>query len=466
MATLDDTPSVMKTIKLSGSPLSLSPSSTQQRVSLSSNVTKIVAAALVLSCFALMILRPSAAASMAAPVQATSSLEAERTEQRFAQLTRQVTSLQVALKTTSAELEKLSQQQAADSASLKASISAVRVTASTAAKSAAVATAAAAARPTPVIRHITTAPAAATPASATIPPAVAARSAAAPAAVTAPSVTAPAVAATPAEPAARAADDGYVRLSFVYDENDKLGDAVELYWLSGNATERLYATIPAGQRVVEVTTAGQCWRARAKRSGQHVASYCASSEPQQEIRIEPRSRVQLYFHYPTLAAHAAGAKAAAAPEGSAAAADAKAYAAAVATARVTRAAIYEVGNSILGRPKETLVGHVTPGAHLSTEAKAGAKYTARDELSGQVCARGDQTRARTRTRFIASLIASLKAIISHTGPLLRFFLRLNSLVRVRPLHILACAGAARELQGRIRGGAARGRGRLPRDSRV
>jgi hypothetical protein len=44
-----------------------------------------------------------------------------------------------------------------------------------------------------------------------------------------------------------------VTVWFIYDASDKLGASVDLFWLAANKTERLYATIPAGQRVEELT---------------------------------------------------------------------------------------------------------------------------------------------------------------------------------------------------------------------
>jgi hypothetical protein len=45
----------------------------------------------------------------------------------------------------------------------------------------------------------------------------------------------------------------FVTVWFIYDASDKLGASVDLFWLAANKTERLYATIPAGQRVEELT---------------------------------------------------------------------------------------------------------------------------------------------------------------------------------------------------------------------
>lgn len=131
---------------------------------------------------------------------------------------------------------------------------------------------------------------------------------------------------------------------------------VELYWLSGNSSERWYATLPAGKRVEEITTPGQCWRARtpARRGGQHVASYCATSEPRQEVRIKPQERVQLDFHYPAAAAVGKG-----------------------------RATVYEVRRPLNGSKTEveSLVGNVPIGGHLAIGAQAGSVYRVRDETT-------------------------------------------------------------------------------------
>jgi hypothetical protein len=163
-------------------------------------------------------------------------------------------------------------------------------------------------------------------------------------------------------------DDGMVHVWFVYDaaERERLGDAVELFWLSGNSSERHYATLPAGQRVEERTYPGQCWRARSVKSSQHVAMYCATSEKTQTVNIEPHAHVALYFHYPEPP-----------PDKTAAASGGKDEDDNV---HASAAAIYEL-RTVLGQTVETLVGRVVPGSHLSTSANAGAKYTVRDERS-------------------------------------------------------------------------------------
>lgn len=263
--------------------------------------------------------------------------ESERVTARFLQLSRQMNSLQSALTTTAAELQELKKQEKADIVALRKEISGVRVTATMTAKSAA--------------SH------------------AAATASASPNVVTTAQVDTAAAPTDPTKPALPL-DDGWVRLTFIFDATEKLGDAVELYWLSGNATERLYATIPAGQRVVETTMPGQCWRARTKRSGQHVASYCASSAREQEIRIEPHDNVQLYFHFPSTGG--ASALSAATPSSTSAAPTAK-----------PRAAVYEL-IPVLGAERSTLVGHVTAGGHFSMSAKAGSVYRVRDETTGKV----------------------------------------------------------------------------------
>ena len=117
-----------------------------------------------------------------------------------------------------------------------------------------------------------------------------------------------------------------------------LGAEVHLYWLSGNATERLYARLPAGKRVYETTYAGQCWRARDPISGNHVASYCATAEPHQTVRLGASDDVDIDFHFARtrkLGQHA----------------------------RVVR-----VG------PPSRVAGEVAQGAHLTVRAKAGERF--------------------------------------------------------------------------------------------
>lgn len=76
-------------------------------------------------------------------------------------------------------------------------------------------------------------------------------------------------AATVPNPMARAADAAgsdagptLVHVHFIFDATPLLGPEVELFWLSGNSTEKLYTTIPAGKQADEATFPGQCWRAR------------------------------------------------------------------------------------------------------------------------------------------------------------------------------------------------------------
>ena len=152
--------------------------------------------------------------------------------------------------------------------------------------------------------------------------------------------------------------------------------ATPWHWLSGNATERHYATIPLGQRIEESTFAGQCWRARGPRSsGHHVLSYCATEEPVQYAVIAPQAKVALYFHYPKPphavappTPHPAGA------------ANASSGAAADAHAGAGRATVFEL-TQVLGALRETPVGHVVPGSHLSTVSKPGCRYRVRDEAT-------------------------------------------------------------------------------------
>jgi hypothetical protein len=163
-----------------------------------------------------------------------------------------------------------------------------------------------------------------------------------------------------------------VHVWFIYDANAQLGPAVDLYWLSGNSSERWYATIPAGQRADEHTYAGQCWRARTVRArgGQHVASYCATSEPTQQVHITPQSKVQLDFHYPHLPGSSSLAKLSKFGSSNGA----------PGVAAPPRASVYQ----LIGTPPhdtETLVGHVNAGGHLSTSALAGSRLRVRDEAT-------------------------------------------------------------------------------------
>ena len=153
-----------------------------------------------------------------------------------------------------------------------------------------------------------------------------------------------------------------VHVWFVYDANAYLGDAVELYWLSGNESERWYTTIPSGKRVEEVTFPGACWRARTsrERGGHHLISYCANAQKEQVVKIQPQDKVSLDFHYPSGAALAAAGG-----------------------LSPVRATVYQLTN-VSTTEMETLIGYVAPGGHLTTSAKAGTHYRVRDSRSRRV----------------------------------------------------------------------------------
>ena len=160
------------------------------------------------------------------------------------------------------------------------------------------------------------------------------RAAAAAAAEAAAAETAAGVAATAtAAPAAPSP----VEVAFVFDGDARLGAEVHLYWLSGNATERLYARLPAGKRVYETTYAGQCWRARAD-LGQPRRQLLRDGEPHQTVRLGASDDVDIDFHFARtrkLGQHA----------------------------RVVR-----VG------PPSRVAGEVAQGAHLTVRAKAGERF--------------------------------------------------------------------------------------------
>ena len=291
----DDTPTgIMKSGRSPGSPSTVS---FLRSGSLSAVISKIFVATFALS-FLAFVLRPVDAQQ----TTGGSSTTFLKMEAKLNAMNSQVKALQNALQDVNVDVAKLSLKQKADHASLKQQLAGIRVSTASAISTAAKASVKADA------------------AHQTVP--------------------------------AASSRDGFVRLEFIYDATDKLDDEMEIYWLSGNQTERLYATLPAGKRIEEITTPGQCWRARAKKSGQHVIAYCASSQAIQTIRIEPHADVKLLFHYPRAEGSALG----------------------------VRASIYEL-NTVLGKTLESLVGHVSRGAHLSFTAKAGIKYTAREEIS-------------------------------------------------------------------------------------
>ena len=191
----------------------------------------------------------------------------------------------------------------------------------------------------------------------------------------------------------------HVHVVFRFDEDRRLGKEVQLFWLYENNTEQLYTTIPAGLQADETTFPGQCWRAvrvalikpraataqlprvvgttqppnhlavacprrvltlrglpsppftwqRDPRSGNHLLSYCATSEPLQTVHIAPSTNVKLDFHFPPTAKLA------------------------------QRVRVLALGD---GSSTPSLVGELAQGGRVSTRAVAGAKFKVVEVVKG------------------------------------------------------------------------------------
>jgi len=145
-----------------------------------------------------------------------------------------------------------------------------------------------------------------------------------------------------------------VHVWFIFDVSEHLGASVELYWLMANATERHYATIPAGQRVDETTLPGECWRARTPSSasfrGHDLLTYCATTATNQYVNIVPHEHVHVDLHFPR------------------------------SQAMPRSANIYSV-QTVGGQQAEMLLGPLAQGAHLYFDAKAGGRFVARNLLT-------------------------------------------------------------------------------------
>lgn len=141
----------------------------------------------------------------------------------------------------------------------------------------------------------------------------------------------------------------HVHVVFRFDEDRRMGKEVQLFWLYENNTEQLYTTIPAGLQADETTFPGQCWRARDPRSGNHLLSYCATSEPLQTVHIAPSTNVKLDFHFPPTAKLA------------------------------ERVRVLALGD---GSSTPSLVGELAQGGRVSTRAVAGAKFKVVEVVKG------------------------------------------------------------------------------------
>lgn len=157
-----------------------------------------------------------------------------------------------------------------------------------------------------------------------------------------------------------------VHVSFGFEGGTGLGHFASLYWLSHNsdtnATEHLYAEIPAGKAVLEQTYAGECWRVRDSVTGNHLISkYCTSAAQRQTVHIRGAALATLEWHY-----HPA------ATQLSAPSID-----------------LYELpgpapgGYPSTAKHPRALVGRIVSGGHLSTRAKPGTRYLALESGTGR-----------------------------------------------------------------------------------
>ena len=161
---------------------------------------------------------------------------------------------------------------------------------------------------------------------------------------------------TPAADAKGADGPTLVHVHFIFDATPLLGPEVELFWLSGNSTEKLYTTIPAGKQVDEATFPGQCWRARDPRTGNHLAMYCATDEPVQHVHITPHSSVSVEFHFAPTAKLGK---------------------------RVRVVSLATAAERKTGAPAEMTVGEIEQDGHLTTRAHAGTRFRVVDAASGR-----------------------------------------------------------------------------------
>lgn len=89
-----------------------------------------------------------------------------------------------------------------------------------------------------------------------------------------------------------------VRVIFAFPDVEELGTLADVYWLSANRTEHLYASIPAGMQTEEVTLPGECWIVRDHHSANALLRYCVTSAPNQHVNIGPSQTVALDFFFP------------------------------------------------------------------------------------------------------------------------------------------------------------------------
>lgn len=91
----------------------------------------------------------------------------------------------------------------------------------------------------------------------------------------------------------------FVEVKFELDSNSLTSHGATLYWLRKNISEHAYAEIQPGGYQFERTYPGECWRVCDSFSGNQLMSqYCATTEPQQHVRITAKQHVLVEFAYP------------------------------------------------------------------------------------------------------------------------------------------------------------------------
>jgi len=91
----------------------------------------------------------------------------------------------------------------------------------------------------------------------------------------------------------------FVEVKFELESNSLTSHGATLYWLRKNISEHAYAEIQPGGYQFERTYPGECWRVCDSFSGNQLMSqYCATTEPQQHVRITAKQHVLVEFAYP------------------------------------------------------------------------------------------------------------------------------------------------------------------------
>jgi len=193
----------------------------------------------------------------------------------------------------------------------------------------------------------------------------------------------------PAPP--KASPSTFVKVTFRYKPTGLPGNHALLYWLGNSKveTEHLYADVPPGMEVLEMTRPGECWRVRDATTGNDLLPrYCATAQPTQLVEITAQKDVVVDFLLPK--EMSAGLFNAASTDGRGPAPSA--------------IELYEDATSVAPQQhtKASRVGTLSRGAHLAVQTHAGAKFTAREVGTGRLIA-----------SFAASTEAKQYATIGH-----------------------------------------------------